>query len=135
LKAALRERPEVKPDYYSPIQATAYSGTYTLLLELELEGCRADKDLRGRARQLASQLQAELPPEVDGFKVTDASYVCRSLGTKGSIGVGYLWRRGLKLREMTPSHGTIGRQSPEQSRAWHRPEWNDAKPLKQISVP
>jgi len=135
LKAALRDRKDLEPDYYSPIEETAYCGTYTLRLKFVLEGCAADQNLRERSRQLASRLQEELPPEVDGFKVTDVSYACKSLGTKGSIGVGYLWRRGLKLREMKPSDGLYGRQLPEATRHWHQSEWNDAKPLRQISVP
>ena len=100
-----------------------------------LEGCVADQNLRERSRQLAGQLQEDLPPEVDGFKVTDVSYTCKSLGTKGSIGVGYLWLRGLRLREMKPSDGLYGRQLPEETRHWHQPEWNDAKPLRQITLP
>lgn len=135
LKEALRGREDLKVDYYSPVEATAYCGTYTLRLELALMGCATDRDLRERARRLANALPQELPPEIDGFKMTDVSYSCRSLGTKGSLGIGYLWRRGIKPREMKAAQGTYGRERPEQSHHWHRPEWNDGKPLMQISVP
>lgn len=135
IRQILSSSTEVAPDHYHPIEETAYCGTYTLHLHLAIVGCRDDPAVGQRAKELATELTSKVPAEIDGFKITEVTYHCTPLGTKGSTGIAFLWRRGGKVKTMQPSDGTYGMMLPEEAPHWHQTEWNDGKKLKPIALP
>lgn len=121
----------IEPDYYSPINGTAYIGLLTLNCSIVIDSNKDDPYLDEKIESKISYLKDNLPDIIQGFKVTDVKYIDKVSGTSGYLSKGYLWRRkdNCFMKFTNYRKGTKAEKSPEKEDDWLSRSWNDSKKI------
>jgi hypothetical protein len=132
LKQRLQSDHELEANYYHPVIGTALLGSYTVDANMHIAACPKEHDVAQRVDGVARRLIKAIPPWSGGFRVGVVRYVCKELGTDGSLGFGLLWRRGEeKPKRMEECAGTYPIEVPEKTRRWCQDTWTDGEKLTQ----
>ena len=125
LKLLFENNNNIKPDYYRPVDATAWCGLFTFLGEIIVFGQKKDSDLVSKANLIVTELKDQLPDYITGFKINRVQYKDTILETEGDLSIGYIWRRGDKIEQRNSSYGVYGIVFPEENTHWHTSNWNN----------
>lgn len=118
------------PDYYSPIQSTAYCGLRTFIGSVQIYGHKSNSNLEAQSRKFAENFISALPEWVTGVKLYATWYKDTILETEGSVDVGFLWRRGEEIQTMRSSGTGYPGSIPTRCEQWGSDPWNNLKSLR-----